>query len=363
MTMAAEREPGALTVPRRMRAAVITAFGGPDKLEVIELATPAPGPGEVLLAVRTVAANRTDLFTMRGRAATQTPLPHVPGLDPAGVVVALGEGVTDFAVGDRVVVKPGIACGQCTYCGAGDDDMCPSQAIVGVHRQGGMAEYVAIPAINALPIPERIDFAEATAIAHSYPVAMTMVRNRAAVGPDDTVLVTGAAGAIGAASVQLAKLAGARVVAAAGGRDRVEYARGIGADAVIDYLANPAFAKEILDFAPGGVTAYIESAGDPNIWSESLKAMARRGRVIVCGAHAGGVVELDLAWLFRSRVIIAGHSGSTHAAFREVFEMASAGRLRPNIHAILPLDRVREAFDILVARGNRGKVVLEVSPG
>lgn len=359
--MATEREFGALTPPPRMRAAVVTAFGGADKLEIMEVPTPAPAAGEVLVAVRTVGANRTDLFTMRGRAATQTPLPHVPGLDPAGVVAALGEGVTDVMVGDRVVVKPGIACGQCTFCASGDDDMCPSQEIVGVHRQGGMAEYVTVPVISALPIHDRIDFVEATAIAHSYPVALTMVRNRAAVGPDDTVLVTGAAGAIGAASVQLAKLAGARVVAAAGGRDRVEYARAVGADTVIDYEANPTFATEILDVAPGGVTAYIESAGDPNIWNESLKAMARRGRVVVCGAHAGGVVALDLAWLFRSRVIIAGHSGSTLAAFREVFAMAGEGRLRANIHAVLPLDRVHEAFDILVGRGNRGKVVLEVS--
>ena len=344
-----------------MRAAVITAFGGPDKLELMEVPTPVPGAGEVLVAVRTVAANRTDLFTMRGRAATPTPLPHVPGLDPAGLVVALGEGVTDCAIGDRVVVKPGTACGNCAYCTAGDDDACPTQEIVGVHRQGGMAEYVVVPAISALPIDDRIAFGEATAIAHSYPVALTMVRDRAVVGPEDTVLVTGAAGAVGAASVQLAKMAGARVVAAAGGPDRVEYARALGADAVIDYVANPAFAAEILDVAPGGVTAYIESAGDPNVWTESLKTMARRGRVIVCGAHAGGAVGLDLAWLFRSRVTITGHSGSTLAAFREVFAMAREGRIRANIHTILPLDRVHEAFDILVARGNRGKVILRVS--
>jgi len=361
MTMAAAREPGAPTVPPRMRAALITAFGGPDKVDIGEVPTPVPGRGEVLVAVRTVAANRTDLFTMRGRAATPTPLPHVPGLDPAGVVAALGEGATDLRVGDRVVVKPGTACGTCPYCAAGDDDDCPNQEILGVHRQGGMAEFVAVPAVSAIRIGDRVGFAEATAIAHSYPVALTMVRKRAAITADDTVLVTGAAGAIGAACVQLAKMAGARVIAAAGGPDRVAYAHAVGADAVVDYEASPAFAGQILDLAPGGVTAYLESAGDPEIWSESLKAMARRGRVVVCGAHAGGSVPLDLAWLFRSRVTITGHSGSTLAAFREVFDMASEGRIRANIHAILPLDRVHEAFGILVARGNRGKVVLEVS--
>jgi NADPH:quinone reductase-like Zn-dependent oxidoreductase len=344
-----------------MKAVVITAFGGPDHLEVDELPTPRPGPGEVLVAVRSVAANRTDVFTMHGHAAARTRLPHVPGLDPAGVVADLGPGVSGIDIGDRVVVKPSTACGRCEYCLAGSDDACPSQQLIGVHRPGAMAEFVAVPAAAVLRIGDALGFAEATAISHSFPVALTMVRDRANVGPDDTVLVTGAAGAVGAASVRFAKLAGARVIAAAGGRDRVDYARRIGADVVIDYRATPEFATEVLQVAPDGVNAYIESAGDPAIWDESLKTMARRGRVVVCAAHAGGHVGIDLAWLFRSRVTITGHSGSTMASFREVFEMAAAGGIEPNIHVRLPLERAREAFEILLARGNRGKVVLDVS--
>jgi NADPH:quinone reductase-like Zn-dependent oxidoreductase len=363
MTMVAERGSRATAVPRTMRAVLLTALGGPEHLEIGSLPTPCPGEGEVLIAVRTVAANRTDTFTMRGHATTPTPLPHVLGLDPAGIVTELGSGVTALEIGDRVVVKPTAACGSCAYCSAGDDDACPSVQIIGVHRQGGMAEYVTVPAESALRLPDHVGFAEATAIAHSFPVALTMLRNRAGVGPEDTVLVTGAAGAVGAASVQLAKMAGARVIAAAAGSDRTEYTRDLGADAVIDYRANPAFAPDILAVARDGVTVYIESAGDPEIWKESLKAMARRGRVTVCGAHAGGMVSLDLAWLFRSRVSITGHSGSTLVAFREVFALAAEGRLRPNIHAVLPLERVRDAFETLLARGNRGKIILEVSRG
>jgi NADPH:quinone reductase-like Zn-dependent oxidoreductase len=358
-----ERRPQATAIPESMRAVLMTALGGPEHLEISGLSTPRPGRGEVLVAVRTVAANRTDIFTMRGNAATATPLPHVLGLDPAGVIAEIGPDVTALKPGDRVVVKPTAACGRCAYCTAGDDDACPNLEIIGVHRQGGMAEFVAVPVASAVPLPDNVGFAEATAIAHSFPVALTMLRKRAGLSPGDTVLVTGAAGAIGAASVQLAKLAGARVIAAAGGREHVQYARELGADVVIDYSANPAFANEILDAAQDGVSVYIESAGDPGIWSESLKAMARRGRVVVCGAHAGGSVTLDLAWLFRSRVTVTGHSGSTLAAFEEVFELAREGRIRPNIHTVLPLERAREAFRILLAHQNRGKVVLEVSTG
>jgi NADPH:quinone reductase-like Zn-dependent oxidoreductase len=344
-----------------MRAVVITAFGGLDHLEIDEIPTPQPAAGEVLVAVHTVAANRTDLFTMRGNAAARTLLPHVPGLDPAGVVAELGDGVTGLEVGDRVVIKPSTACGRCEYCVAGADDACPNQQLIGVHRQGAMAEYVAVPAKSTFKIGDRVGFAEATAISHAFPVALTMVRDRAGVGSGDRVLVTGAAGAVGAATVLFAKLAGARVIAAAGGRERVEYARKLGADVVVDYRATPAFAEAVREAVPDGVTVYIESAGDPDIWAESLKTMARRGRVVVCGAHAGGLVQVDLAWLFRSRVTITGHSGSTLVAFREVFEMAGAGRIQPNIHTRLPLERAREAFEILLARGNRGKVVLEVT--
>lgn len=361
MTAAAERESSTVAVPAFMRAALITAFGGPERLEIGDVPTPRPGPGEVLVGVRSVAANRTDLFTMRGHAATRVQLPHILGLDPAGVVAELGAGVTGVDVGDRVVVKPSTACGRCAFCTTGADDACPNQQLIGVHRPGAMAEFVVVPAMSVFKIHDRVGFAEATAIAHSFPVALTMVRDRAAVGPDDTVLVTGAAGAVGAASVWFAKMAGARVIGAARGSDRVEYAHELGADAVIDYGADPLFAPEILAIAPEGVNVYIESAGSPDIWNESLKAMARRGRVIVCGAHAGGLVPLDLAWLFRSRATIIGHSGSTLAAFGEVFRLAAEGRLRPNIHTRLPLERAREAFEILLARSNRGKVVLTVT--
>lgn len=350
-------------IPTTMRAVALTALGSADNLAVIELPVPTPAPGEVLVRVHTVAANRQDTFTIRGLAQARhpVPLPHVLGIDPAGVVIALGDGVTGLAVGDRVVAKPSIACGACADCLGGDDDACPRAQNIGVHRHGGMAEYVAYPAQNAFRIPDGLPFAEATAAAHSFPVALQLMRDRAGLRAGETVLVTGAAGAIGSAAVQLAKVLGCRVIAAAAGEAKAAYARTLGADLVIDYAATPVFAPLVREVAPDGVDLYVESAGNPAIWKESLKALGRRGRAAVCGSHAGPLVEVDLNWLFRMRASVLGGSGATLATQRDALDLVAAGKLRPHVDRVLPLAEAREAFGILARRENLGKVVLEVA--
>lgn len=354
------------SLPAEMRAIALTAFGSADNLEEVRLPVPVPAPGEVLVRVHTVAANRQDTFTMRGLAQARhpVPLPHVLGIDPAGVVVALGAGVNTLAIGDRVVAKPSIACGDCPDCRSGDDDACPRAQNIGVHRPGGMAEYVAYPAQNAFRIPDALTFAEATAAAHSFPVALQLMRDRAGLRAGETVLVTGAAGAIGSAAVQLAKVLGARVIAAAGGEAKAAYARTLGADLVIDYAATPAFGSLVRAAAPDGVDLYVESAGNPAIWKEALTTLGRRGRAAVCGSHAGPEVALDLNWLFRMRASVLGGSGASLATQRDALDLVAAGRLRPHVDRVLPLAAAREAFGVLARRENLGKVVLEVAgPG
>jgi NADPH:quinone reductase-like Zn-dependent oxidoreductase len=344
-----------------MRAMVISAIGGPEVLELREVPTPTPADDEVLVEVRTVAANRQDVFTMNGKAnVRELRLPHIPGIDPAGLVAAVGSGVRDLAVGDRVLVKPAIACRTCAVCRAGQDDACLRLRNVGVHLPGGMAEYVAVPRRNVFRIPDGLEFGEATAIAHSFPVAMHLL-NRAELRPDDIVLVTGAAGAIGSATVQLAKLRGATVVAAVGGRDRIAIARAAGADDVVDYGADPAFAARVRDAFPDGVSLYVEPAGNPVIWNEAVRTVGRRGRIAVCGSHAGPRVEVDLSWLFRNRVTIHGCSGSTLDTVNQTIQLAASGRIRATIDSRRPLAEARSAFERLLARENRGKVILEVS--
>lgn len=344
-----------------MRALALTRIGGPQYLEELELPVPVPTQDDVLIRVNTVGVNHQDVFTMAGRANAGPPdLPHILGIDPAGTVASLGIDVVGLELGDRVVVKPAIACGTCRFCGAHQDDACLFLQNVGVHRAGGFADYVAVPATNVFSIPETLSFAEATAIAHSFPVALLMLRERASVGTGDVVLVTSASGAIGSASLQLSKVLGASVIAAASSRERAEYAKALGADMVIDYGRNPEFAGLIRSRYSEGVSVYVESAGNPRVWAEALKTLRKKGRVIVCGAHAGPIVELDLTWLFRSRVSILGSSGSSLQTFRDVLELAASGSISANIDSIRPISEAPAAFKRLMARRSQGKVVLQV---
>ncbi len=290
-------------------------------------------------------------------------LPLVLGNDPAGTVVEVGALVTELGPGDRVVVKPQVGCGMCRACTSGEDDACLQLRSVGLHRNGGFAEYVAVPARNVFRIPDRLAFAEATALSQSFPVALQMLRERGGVHEGDTVLVTRAAGAIGSAAVQIARILGARVIAAAGGEEHVEFARTLGAEAVIDYRAEPAFGELVRERFPGGTSVYVESAADPAVWSEALSTVGRRGRVLVCGAHAGPVVDVNLSWLFRSRVSIIGSSGSRRSVFADTIQLAANVDLIANIDSIRPLADVRSAFDRLMAGKNRGKIIMEVAGG
>lgn len=346
---------------RSMRAMVLTAHGSIHNLEVAHLPVPEVGAREVLVRVQTVAANHRDLFTIDGPAHNRPPsLPHVLGIDPAGVIETVGPDVTNLSPGDRVVVKPAVACGLCATCRSGGEDACEGKETIGVTRAGGFAEFVAVPARNAFRLPDALGFAEASALAHSFPVALHMLR-RAEVGADDVVLVTSAAGAVGSGAVQLAAALGARVVAGAGGQEKASLVRDLGPEVVVDYFADPAFAAEILRAVPGGVSVYVESAGNPSVWKEGIRTLAPHGRAVVCGSHGGPIVELDLNRLFRLRLSVLGSSGSTSEDVKETLEMAGAGLVRPPVDSVRPLGEAVAAFERLLARQNRGKVVLQVA--
>lgn len=341
-----------------MKALAITAFEGPEALHPIDLPDPVVAPNDVVVEVETVGVNRLDLAVLRGQGPGKgAPLPLVPGIDPAGTVSRVGEEVEGVSVGDRVVAKPNIACFECPHCVAGEPWACTRQKIIGVHRPGGLAPSVAVPARNAVPIPEGVSSAEATVAVHSFPVVLRMFKQAGGVGPGSRVLVIGAAGAIGAAAVQLARFYGAEVTGVVSGGDKAAFVEGLGA-AAIDRTASD-LRRGLTDAAGDAFDLIADTAGEPESTMAALERLAWRGRYVTCGSHAGGRIEVDLGELYRNRQSIIGSSASGYDDVAEVFALLAGGELTAPVDHIRPVGEAREAYAELASRRNIGKIVLE----
>ncbi len=341
-----------------MKAIVMREFGGPEVLRYEDVPTPAPGAGEVLLRVRAVSVNRTlDLMVRQDGNRRGVELPLVLGVDPTGEVVEVGPQVEGVRVGDRVGARSSSPCGTCPTCRSGTGRGCPTPRMLGVHRWGGYAEYVAVPAPGLYHIPDGLPFPEATVIVRHFPVAYAQIR-RAELAPGETCLVMGAAGGLGSALVQAAKHLGATVIAGAGADDRVALARSLGADHGVNYRTQD-LAAECRRLTDGrGVDIVFENIGDPTLWPGAFESIAYQGRLITIGAHGGGIVPLDVRRLYFELItIIGGAHGEPQDVERSLRE-AAAGNIRPLIAAVLPLERAREAHELVEAGETTGKLVL-----
>uniref|UniRef100_A0A832I803 Alcohol dehydrogenase n=1 Tax=Eiseniibacteriota bacterium TaxID=2212470 RepID=A0A832I803_UNCEI len=340
-----------------MRAVVFERCGGPEVLEVRELPEPAPRADEVLVEVRACGVNHLDLWVRRGLPGLEPEMPHVLGSDVAGVVARAGEAVRHVRPGDRVLVNPTLSCGACDVCAAGDDHLCREHDVLGRRRNGGYAAYVAVPGRNVLPCPARLSFEEAAAVPLVFMTAWHMLVGRARVRPGETVLVVGAGSGVGSAAIQIAKLHGARVIATAGGAAKLERARALGADEAVDHAAG--------DFAPAvraltgrrGVDVAVEHVGGA-VFEQTLAALARDGRLVTCGATAGGRASLDLNLLFGRHLAVLGSWMGRKADLVEALRFVADGRLRPVLDSVLPLAEARRAHARIEAREHFGKVVL-----
>lgn len=342
-----------------MRAVVLREFGGPEVLQVEQVPDPAPAPGEVVVEVHAVTVNQSlDLKVRADGTVRGTTLPHVLGVDPAGVVVAVADDVDSVAVGDRVAVIPHIRCGRCEFCTSGREEQCPNSRHIGVHRWGGYAEYVAAPATNVVPVPDGVGFVDAAVILRHAPTAFNLLRNLADVQPGEDVLVMGATGGLGAAGVQVAKLLGATVIAGAGADARVEVALANGADHGVNYRSCD-LTEEILRITGGrGVHVVFENISDPEIWPKAFASLAHGGRLVTAGAHGGGKVELDVRRLYGRRLRIIGGAGASRRDVTTALEAARDGKLHAVVDRVLPLDSAADAHRLAEKGGLLGKLVL-----
>lgn len=338
-----------------MKAAVFDDFGGPDVVHMAEVERPAPGPGEALVQVKAAALNHLDLWVRRG-LPVHAPMPHIGGADVAGVVAELGAGVAGAAVGDRVVVNPSLSCGHCEWCRKGEDSLCVDFRILGEHTQGGLAEYVVVPAANLFPIPDTLDFADAAAVPLVFSTAWRGLIDRARLRAGEDVLVTGGSGGVATAAVQIARLAGARVFAVTTG-EHVEQVRALGAHTVYD-RRQVDFSKEVWkDTGKRGVDVILDSVGQAT-WTQNVRALARGGRLVVFGATTGPEAVTDLRVLFWKQAEIMGTTMANHVEFETVMRLVVRGEVRPVVDTTMPLDQAARAHERLEAGQQFGKIVL-----
>ena len=341
-----------------MQAVVIHEHGDLDVLRIEERPDPVCPADHVLVDVKAVGLNHLDTWVRRGVPGHEFPLPMIPGCDFAGVVCHVGEAVRGVSVGDRVLAAPGVSCGRCSCCAAGDDHLCRHYGILGETTDGGCAEKAALPAVNAIPIPENLSFEQAAAFPLTFLTAWHMLVGRCGIRAGDDVLVHAAGSGVGSAAVQIAKLHHARVIATAGSDAKLEQARALGADEVINYETDAAWAKTVRGITGRrGVDIVVEHVGERTI-ADSIKVLAKGGRVVTCGATTGPKLETNLQLVFFKSLSILGSTMGSRGELMHVVDLIAKGLLTPVVDRVLPMTEIRAAHDAMARREQFGKIVL-----
>ena len=340
-----------------MKAIVFRRHGGPEVLEEALLPIPQPRAREVRIKVRAVALNHLDVWVRIGWPSLKLQLPHILGSDIAGVVDAVGLEVKDVALGADVLVNPGLSCGACAKCLAGQDVLCPQYAIVGEHTHGGNAEYICVPRQNVIQKPKALSFEEAACLPVTFLTAWHMLMTRAAIRPGETVLIHAAGSGVGSAGIQVAKLAGAFVIATASTQDKLKKAHMLGADVVINYVEEDFFEAVKRHTGRKLVDVVFEHVG-ASTWEKSVRSLSKGGRLVTCGATSGHEVKVDLRVLFYKSIALLGSTMGSKGELFEVLKSVDAGRLKPAVDRVMPLARAAEAHHLLSQRKLFGNVVL-----
>ncbi|MBI4587210.1 MAG: zinc-binding dehydrogenase [Candidatus Rokubacteria bacterium] len=340
-----------------MKAVYIAEHGGVDKLLYGELPDPVHEGSEVLVRVRACGVNHVDLWVRQGLPFLRVRLPFILGVDVAGEVVAVGPGARSVEVGTRVMLFPGISCGRCEHCLAGEDNLCPHYELLGKSLPGGYAQLVKIPSQNLIPLPATITWEEAACIPVAFGTAWNMVFEKAGLHPGEWILIHAAGSTVGSAAIQLARLVGANIITTAGSDEKLEKARALGAQYLINYRRQD-FLHEVRRITKKrGVDVVIEHIGE-EVWERSLLCLATGGRLVTCGATSGYQAKTDLRHVFFRHLQIFGSNSATKAAWFKISRLLQEGKIRPVLDRVLPLTEAQQAHRLLEERTQFGKVVL-----
>ncbi len=329
-----------------MRAAVIHAHGGIEVLRIEDVPSPTVGPGQILVAVKACGLNYLDVFVRRGMPGLPVTFPRITGGDIAGVVHEVGPGVTAVAAGQRVLLDPAIELPD----GRG--------GALGEHTNGGLAEYIAVPAEKAIPLPDEVSFEQAAALPIAYGTARRMMVTRGGVTAGEHVLVLGASGGVGTACVQIARMLGCIVYAAASSPDKLTRLKALGADVLLNYAEDPEFHRQARRLTGGkGVDVVVNYTGG-DTWVRSLKALRHGGRLLTCGATAGYDPPEDIRYIWTRELTIIGADGWRRDDLLFLVEALRTGQMVAVIDRVLPLEQVAEGHRLLEDREVFGKVII-----
>jgi NADPH:quinone reductase-like Zn-dependent oxidoreductase len=339
----------AVSLPSTMKALVLREHGDLDQLAVVsDKPVPQAAAGGVVIRVRASSFNYHDVFTVKGMPGIKVPLPVVIGLDMAGEIVALGVGVEGWKVGDRVLVNP----------------LNREKGLMGEMLDGGMAEYCAVAAEQLIALPDAVSFEAASALPVAYGTAHRMLITHQTVKAGDRVLILGASGGVGTASLLLAKQLGAEVIACAGSDEKAAQLKALGADHVVNYRTTDfskwaigQYGKPQRRSQEGGVDVLVNFTGG-DTWVPSLKCVKRGGTVLVCGATAGHDPKEDLRYIWSFELKVIGSNSFYDDNLRALLDQIARGELTPAIDRVLPLEQAAEGLRLIRDREVLGKVVV-----
>ncbi|MFA9490905.1 MAG: zinc-binding dehydrogenase [Anaerolineales bacterium] len=344
-----------------MNAVYFNEHGGSEVLQYGEVPTPAPQAGEVQVQLRVAALNRLDLWVREGWPGLKLEYPHISGADGAGVVSVIGEGVSGFEIGDRVVINGNLSCGECPNCQGGFQNMCHEWHLLGETVRGTLAEYAVVPAENLLHVPDDFDLEPAAAAGLVFLTAWHSLMTRGNLKSGERVLVVGASGGVNTASIQIAKYTGAEVIVVGSSRAKLDLAESLGADITIDRSKEENWAKAAyMASNREGMDVVVDNVGAGSM-PLSLRALRRGGRVLTVGNTGGPKFEIDNRFIFGKHLSIIGSTMGTNEDFTTVMDLVFKGKLKPAIDRTYTLEETPQAEDRLEAGEQMGKIIIAIA--
>ncbi len=340
-----------------MKALYFKEHGELDVINYGEVPDPNLGPNHVLVKVHACALNHLDVWVRRGWPGLKLEMPHWGAADVAGEIVAVGEGVSSWEIGQAVVLDPGVNAFEDEFTRQGEDSLSPGYHILGENIRGGAAQFIAVPANNPLALPPGLDYTEAAAPLLVTLTAWRMLINRAKLQPKETVLIIGAGGGVNSMALQVAKHAGAIVYVVASSLEKAERARQSGADFVFD-RSEMDWPKEVYRHTQKrGVDVVVDNMSNKTLQS-SLMATARGGRIVIVGNTSGPQAQIDIRYIFGKQLSLIGSTMGTHKDFRKITSLLWSGELKPIIDRVMPLSEGKEAYALMERGDHFGKIVL-----